>query len=101
VFALSGYLGKIWADRGLEKQKQEHAHVNIEFTNQLGIATRRLQTELDAVGHLRKLAIESEFQKLNALWKSLAAVEIASGTLPRVDMTLPNFSEEQGKQYCF
>jgi hypothetical protein len=101
VLGLSGYLGKVWADRGLAKQKQEYAQLNIAFTNQLGIATRRLQIELDAVGHLRKLTIESEFQKLNTLWKSLAAVEITFGTLPRADMELANFTEEQKQQYCF
>ena len=101
VFGLSSYLGKVWADRGLEKQKQEYAQLNIAFTNQLGIATRRLQIELDTVGHLRKLTVESEFEKLNALWKSLAAVEITFGTLPRVDMELRNFTEEQKQQYCF
>jgi hypothetical protein len=101
VFGLSSYLGKVWADRGLEKQKQEYAQLNIAFNNQLGIATRRLQIELDAVGHLRKLTIESEFQKLNALWKSLAAVEITFGTLPRADMELRNFTEDQKQQYCF
>jgi hypothetical protein len=101
VFGLSGYLGKVWADRGLAKQKQEYAQLNIAFTNQVEIATRRLQIELDAVGHLRKLTIESEFEKLNALWKSLAAVEITFGTLPRADMTLGNFTDEQKQKYCF
>jgi hypothetical protein len=63
VFALSSYLGKRWADRALEKQKQDYAHLKIEFTNQLDIE-RRLQIELDAQGLLQKLRIESEFEKI-------------------------------------
>jgi hypothetical protein len=101
VFGLSAYLGKVWADRGLAKQKQEYAQLNVAFSNQVEIATRRLQIELDAVGHLRKLTIESEFEKLNALWKSLAAVEISLATLPRADMTLGNFTDDQKQNYCF
>jgi hypothetical protein len=101
VFGLSSYLGKVWADRALEKQKQEYNQLNTAFAHQLDLAKRRLQIELDAVGHLRKLTIESEFQKLNALWKSLAVVEINFGTLPKADMTLGNFTEEQRQQYCF
>src|SRR5260370_5404358 len=101
VFRLSGYLGKVLADRELAKQKQEYAQLNIAFADQLGIATRRLQIELDAVCHLCKLTIESEFEKLNALSKSIAAVEITFGTLPRADLELGKFTEEQRQQYCF
>jgi len=101
VLGLSGYLGKVWADRGLAKQKQEYDQLNIAFNNQLGIATRRLQIELDAIGHLRKLTIESELEKLNALWKSLAVVEITFGTLPRADLKLGNFTDDQKREHCF
>jgi hypothetical protein len=95
VFGLSGYLGKTWADRALEKQKQQYAQLNIEFTNQLDVAKRRLQVELDALGHLRTLTTESEFQQLNALWKSFAVLETAFAMLPRAEMKFPYFTEEQ------
>lgn len=39
LFALSNYFGKIWADRALEKQRQEHAKLNLEFTHQLELVT--------------------------------------------------------------
>src|ERR1700731_1947465 len=71
VFGLSGYLGKRWADRALEKQKQEYAQLNIAFTNQLDIATRRLQIELDAQGLLQKLRVESEFERVKELWRRI------------------------------
>ena len=37
VFGLSGFLGKVWADRALSKQKQEYDQLNIAFTHQLGL----------------------------------------------------------------
>jgi hypothetical protein len=61
VFGLSGYLGKRWADRALEKERHEYTKLNMEFTQQLDLATRRIQIELDAIGHLHKLKTESEF----------------------------------------
>jgi hypothetical protein len=79
VFSLSGYLGKIWVERGLAKQKQEYAQLNIEFTQQLDVATRRIQTELDALSHLHKLRTQSEFEKLQELWKRIEALRSALG----------------------
>ena len=68
VLGLSNYLGKIWADRGLEMQKQEYSRLNIAFQNQLDIATRRLQVELDALGLIHKLRTQEEFTRLSGLW---------------------------------
>jgi hypothetical protein len=88
VFGLSGYLGKLWADRALEKQKHEYAKLNIAFTQQLDLATRRIQVELDALGHLHKLAIESEFEKIRELWKKIAALRTAFYNLPKAGFRL-------------
>jgi ribosomal protein S21 len=73
VFALSGYLGRVWADRTLARQQQEYAQLNITFKNQLDVATRRLQIELDAIGHLHKIRTQAEFEKMQELWKRIAA----------------------------
>lgn len=83
VFGLSGYLGKIWADRGLEKQKQEYAQLNIAFTHQLDLASKQVQIELDRLGHLNRLRTESEFRKLSELWKSIARLRFAFSGLPK------------------
>jgi hypothetical protein len=83
ILALSNYIGKLWADRALEKQKQEYTKLNIEFSNQLDIAKRHLQIELDALGHLHKLRTQAEFDKLQELWKTIAALRDAFRGLPR------------------
>src|SRR5580704_11559963 len=57
VFGLSGFLGKLWADRALqsqkaegerqlERQRQEYAQLNISFTHQLDLASKQVQAEL-------------------------------------------------------
>ncbi len=83
VFSLAGYLGKRWADRGLERQKQEYAQLNIAFTHQLELASKQVQMELERLGHLHKLRTESEFQKLSNLWRCMARLRFAFTGLPR------------------
>jgi uncharacterized membrane protein len=39
VFGLSSYLGKVWANRVLEKQRRENTQLNIQLTNQLAFIT--------------------------------------------------------------
>jgi hypothetical protein len=82
VFGLSGYLGKVWAERGLAKQRQDYAQLNIAFSNQLDIATRRLQIALDAIGHLHRLTTQDEFDKIQELWKRIVVLRTAFYQLP-------------------
>jgi hypothetical protein len=82
VFGLSSYLGKVWAERGLAEQRQKYEQLNIAFSNQLDIATRRIQIELDALGHLHKLRTQAEFERMQELWKALSALRIAIDILP-------------------
>ena len=82
VFGLSGFLGKLWADRALEAQKQQYAQLNLSFTHQLELASKQVQAELDRVGHLHKLRTESEFERLSELWKTVARLRIAFRCLP-------------------
>jgi hypothetical protein len=95
VFGLSGYLGEVWADRALEKQKQEHTQLNIAFTNQLEIAKRRLQIELDAQGLLQRLRIESEFERIKELWKRIVILKDAFRALPTSGFALVNLDPEK------
>jgi hypothetical protein len=99
VFGLSGYLGKRWADRALEKQKQEYAQLNIAFTNQLDIATRRLQIALDAQGLLLKLRIESEFERVKELWRRIVVLRDAFWSMPKSGFAFVNPDKEIQHQF--
>jgi hypothetical protein len=83
VAGLAQYVGKRWADRALEKQKQEYAQLNIQFQSQLELATRRIQVELERISLLHKLRTEQEFVKLYELWKKLIRVIIQVGSEAR------------------
>jgi hypothetical protein len=99
VFGLSGYLGKIWADRALAKQKQDYNQLNIAFTHQLDLATRRVQVELDAIGHLHKLRTESEFEKIRELWRCVASLQAAYYNLPRGGIVLSFVDDSLNKKH--
>jgi hypothetical protein len=111
VFALSGYLGKVWADRALqsqraegerqlEKQRQEYAQLNISFTHQLDLASKQVQAELDRIGLLHKLRTESEFQKLADLWKTIARLKVAFHRLPNTAYDTEKPDGEARHQSC-
>jgi hypothetical protein len=99
VFGLSGFLGKVWADRTLSKQKQEYDQLNIAFTHQLGLATRRVQIELDAIGHLHKLRTESQFEKIRELWRCVASLQSAYFGLPKSGFHLAFEDEVLNKKH--
>lgn len=61
VLSLSGYLGKVWADRALEKQRQEYARLNLELTQQLELATESVKSALQ----IRATEHQVRFSKLH------------------------------------
>ena len=99
VYSLSGFLGKVWADRALTTQKQEYAQLNIHLQNQLGDASRRLQIELDALGLAHKLRTEWEFQRLSELWKRIANLQNNFNSINRTGLALRYENAEEQKQF--
>jgi hypothetical protein len=99
VFALSGYLGKRWADTALERQKQEYSQLNIAFQHQLDVISRRLQVELDALGLVNRLRTQEEFTRLAGLWKRIANIRNYYGTLAQMGLKLTPEDEEERKRY--
>lgn len=67
VYRMSGFLGKLWADRALQDQQQKYVQLNLQLQSQLDMATRRLQVELDALGHLHKLRTEEAVDRIAGL----------------------------------
>jgi hypothetical protein len=98
VYAMSGFLGKLWADRALEKQKQDYAQLNIAFNHQLELATRRVQIELDTLGHLHKLRTETELEKIRELWRRVASLRAAYFNLPKGGYVLAFADEALNKK---
>src|ERR1700733_15219903 len=69
---MSGFLGKLWADRALEKQRHEYAQLTQQAQHQLDAALRRVQVELGTLGLLHNLRTREEFNRLAELWKRFA-----------------------------
>jgi hypothetical protein len=74
VFGMSGFLGKLWADRALEKQRHEYAQLTQQAQHQLDAALKRVQVELDTLGLIHNLRTKEEFNRLAELWKRIANV---------------------------
>ena len=77
VYGLSGFLGKIWADRALQDDRHKYDQLNLKLQNQLADNSRLLQLQLDAIGLVHNLRIKEEFTHLAALWKSFAVMDTA------------------------
>jgi len=78
VFGLSNYLGKIWADRALENQRQEHAKQSLEFAHQLGLLTEQARNVLQ----IRATEHQVRFEKLHerraeVIWDLYASLQDA------------------------
>jgi hypothetical protein len=93
VFGLSSYLGKVWADRGLEKQRYEYSQLNLAFQSQLEQTTRRLQVELDALSLVHKLRTQEEFARVGELWKHVAIVRDCFAGLGAFSISFENREE--------
>jgi hypothetical protein len=72
VFGLSNYLGKLWADRAIEKEKHKYAEILQTAKGELDKATNRFQVELDSLSLAHKLRMTEEFSHLGQLWKYMA-----------------------------
>lgn len=99
VLGLSGFLGRLWADRALEKDRHEYAELRAKLEGDLHNASQYLQAELDKFGFIHKLRTEGEFQRLSTLWKNFANLSFAFNGLPHIGMKLSPGDLEERKQY--
>ncbi len=81
VFKLSGYLGRVWADRALEKDRFEYGQLRSKLEADLRNASQFLQAELDKLSLIHKLRTEGEFQRLATMWKNFANLRSAFASL--------------------
>jgi hypothetical protein len=90
VFGLSGYLGKRWVDRALEKEKNRYAEMLQNAQSELDKATNRYQVQLNTLEHIHQLRTKEEFSRLGQLWKNMAVLKdkfnLSCGTGLRVEL---------------
>jgi len=98
VYHLSGYLGKLWADKALQDQQQKYVQLNLQLQNQLDTAARRLQVDLDTLGYLHKLRTEESINKIAGLWKRIATLQNWFNLIAREGVKLVPADEEAQKK---
>ena len=68
IFGLSSWLGKVWANRILEKDK-------LKYTSELEKIKAKLQTESQKQNLMFSLYFEGQFKLYNDLWVSLSELQ--------------------------
>lgn len=87
LFALSSWLGKVWATRILEQEQAKHAE-------QLS----RLKGELDKMIHVHRVQFEAEFRALKDIWQAASGLRSHISALrPRMSVT----ESSEGYDECF
>jgi hypothetical protein len=99
IFGLSGFFGKLWADRALEDHRQKYNQLNMQMQHDLDNASKRLQLELDTLGLVHSLRTKEEFSRLSALWKRFANLTFAFHEMSSPGLVVVPAHEEEGKRY--
>jgi len=100
VMAMSGWLGRLWADRLMEKERNEHARIleqdRSKYAQELaGLKSgfeathRRLQAELDKTVFGHQLFVQTEFEAMKAVVPCLQRVQNAIYMVRAVHKNLP------------
>jgi hypothetical protein len=98
ILGLSSYLGKLWADRALEKEKHRYAEILQTAKSDMDRATNRYQVELDSLSLTHKLRMTEEFARLGQMWKRMAILlDAFTGTAGLGLMVVPADADEYQK----
>jgi hypothetical protein len=101
VFGLSNFLGKLWADRALEREKHKYAEILQNAKSELDKAASRFQVELDSLKLVHTLRTTEEFSHLGKLWKQMAILQDAfKGAAGLGVMLVPEDSEDRKKYFA-
>lgn len=87
VAALSSWLGKVWANRLMERERAQYAADLERLKSSLESSNRQLQAELEKTVFVTRVHFETEFKALADIWRLLARVRAAMSQLrPRGDV---------------
>jgi hypothetical protein len=91
VVGLSSWLGKVWANRLMQKDIAKHSKELEELKTKFEAVNKRLQAELDKTLHVHHVQFEAEFKALYDIWAKLSAVRSS------LAVSSPRFSETETK----
>lgn len=99
VFGLSNFLGKLWAERALEREKHKYAEILQNAKGDLDKAASRYQVELDSLRLTHSLRMTEEFSQLGKLWQHMAILQDAFKGTAQLGITILPSNEEDRKRY--
>ena len=95
VALLSGWLGKVWANRLMEKDRTQYAAEIERLRSSLDRSNRQVQAELEKTIFVTRVHFETEFKALADIWRHLARVRAAMENLrTAVDALSPGETRE-------
>ncbi|MCE5221789.1 MAG: hypothetical protein LLF98_11165 [Clostridium sp.] len=71
VFALSSWLGKVWANRILEKEKKTYQLEIESYKSQLSISLNKINSINERTLHISKVQYDKEFDIYQDIWEKL------------------------------
>lgn len=99
VFVVSNYLGKLWANRVLEREKHKYAGMLQTAKSELDKATNRYQVELDSLKLIHTLRTTEEFTHLGKLWKHMAILQDTFKASSGLGLRVVPAEENERKKY--
>ena len=102
VLGLSSWLGKLWASRILQNERQQHATDFERFKSELEQLRRRFQGEIDKTVFVHRVQFETEFSAMRDIWARVMNVRGTMAALRPTASTAPeNETEEEALQRVF
>jgi len=93
VWGLSGFLGKVWAERILEAERAKFGRDLEALKSALESDIRRLQAEIDRTIVVHRVHFETEFSALRDIWQKVSRVRSLLPLLGPLDGSKPQATE--------
>jgi hypothetical protein len=99
IWSISSYLGKLWADRLLQKKAQEFDKELETYKTELSLVTEKYKIEAEKLTYISKVQFETEYNIYQKVFETLFDfIDSTSRLFPRFD-TIPKDPQEQKDEY--
>ncbi len=94
ILGLSGWLGRLWANRIFEKEKIKYEKDLEDYKKEINIEMQKLKTLDEKALYITKIQYEKEFEIYQNIWKSLVECIRASKNLYPIFQEVPSDEAE-------
>jgi hypothetical protein len=102
VAALSSWLGKVWADRLMQRDRAKYSEELEKLRSSLEQSQRLLQGEIEKTIFVTKTHFETEFRILREIWHEVSVVRASMSQLrPKVGIVDIRQTKEERLAECF